>query len=234
MEWRVLDRTLHARARGQTRLPSSEWVQKAGKFGLTGRYHRWAWKEAREFKFTQPSSRLLCCKLHVPIWTVLQLVYPSERAAGLSLFAPEQGRLPIWFLILIASCVSWATNQDPRSPEGLPNLTRFSPCFWLQLYNIQSISLYKPDEKEECAPYHDINRTLTPSCSRWKGKVRRVRVGSITAHKSGTVEPTAAVCISEEFREKANRQPALIYYSTPPVANGRCRQRRPTSPRWIP
>lgn len=41
-----------------------------------------------------------------------------------------------------------------------------------------------------------------------------MRVGSITAHKSVTVEPTAAICISEELREKANRQPALIYYHT--------------------
>lgn len=65
---------------GRRGLPRSEWVQKAGKFGLTGSYPRRAWEEAREFKFTQLRSRLLWCELHIPIWTVLQLVYPSERA----------------------------------------------------------------------------------------------------------------------------------------------------------
>lgn len=46
---------------GRRGCPEANGSQKAGKFGLTGRYHRRVWKEARDFKFksTQVKTSLL-------------------------------------------------------------------------------------------------------------------------------------------------------------------------------
>lgn len=74
---------LHAtRARGQTKLPSSEWVQKEGKFGLTERHHRRAWKEVKRIQVYSTQLKT----------SLLRTSYPDLNCSTIGLSIGKGGR----------------------------------------------------------------------------------------------------------------------------------------------